>query len=130
MSGALEKLKADLISTVAAALVFGGLIWCLELHVSHQYDHLRYSYNRFHAVVVEINANQQISEDKFRSLQCVNTARFRIIDHRYPANTFFILRSYDSRLMTDAWVYNHHVGDTVYFDYIRDSRVFQIRGRS
>jgi hypothetical protein len=133
MSAAVERLKSEAFSTFIAALCIGaiiGLCALLSWHTKRSEDPSRYCYNRFHAVVVEINANQEhISEDKFHNLQLVNMARFRIIDHRYPANTFFIIRGSESRLITDSWVYNHHVGDTVYFDYIRDSRTFLIRGQ-
>lgn len=113
--------------------LFGVIVLCAVVmylfswHATRAQNPTLYKYNRFRAVVVELQKNRvHVSNDTTKNTQLFHAVLFRIIDPRYP-NQYFLLRSLESRILTNAWVYNHRVGDTAYFEYINDRRVFSIR---
>lgn len=94
-------------------------------------DHSSELVKNFHARISKTNYNiQSISQDKFHTPQICNLALFEIIDGEYK-DKFFEINSCEiygggARILTKEFVYNHEIFDTVHFDYISKTRLFNI----
>lgn len=81
------------------------------------------------AVIVEMNGKDVAYVGKQHIPTDNNTVLFKVVKDGY-ANTFFKLSQHNSQLgsmiLNDSWMYNHAVGDTVFFEYISSKRFFQI----
>ena len=82
-----------------------------------------------YAVIVDINGQDIAYVGKNHIPTNTNTVLFKIVREGYP-NTHFKLTQHDWSLgmdvLTDPWMYNHKVGDTVHFDFISSKRFFNI----
>lgn len=81
--------------------------------------------------IVKINNDCSLTDDKFHVPQTCNTVLLETIkepklyvelndcrEKRFVSSRFEIIKT--------KWWYNHQVGDTVHFDYIRKIRFFEI----
>lgn len=83
-------------------------------------------------VIVSINGNDQVRVGTQHIPVVVNTVLFKVSDSSY-SNQYFKLSGHGegelSRMITDEWVYNHSVGDTITFKCISNKRFFTIKER-
>ena len=83
-------------------------------------------------VVVSINGSDQVRVGKQNIPVVTNTVLFKVADGSYK-NQYFKLtgtgRDELSSLITDEWVYNHSIGDTIVFKCISNKRFFTIKDR-
>lgn len=83
-------------------------------------------------VVVGINGNDITNVGKSQVPTVTNTVMFKIVEGPYR-NQHFKLHSsgYDTygitTFLTDSWVYNHAIGDTVVFKTVSNIRFFTVR---
>lgn len=78
--------------------------------------------------IVKINSDCSLTDDKFHNPQLCNTILFETIkgEKLYrEINTCNLNLSSDIHIDT-KWLYNHRVGDTVHFDYLKKSEFFKI----
>ena len=83
-------------------------------------------------VVISINGSDQVRVGKHNMPVVTNTVLFKVADSSYKNHYFKLSGTGDgelSRLITDEWVYNHSVGDTIVFRGISDKRFFTIKDR-
>ena len=81
---------------------------------------------------MSINGNDQVRVGKQHTPVVVNTVLFKVSDSLYRNQYFKLTGTGDgelSRLITDEWVYNHSVGDTIVFLGISNKRFFTIKDR-
>lgn len=82
-----------------------------------------------YAVIVEMNGQDIAYVGKNHIPTNTNTVLFKVVRDGYP-NAHFKLTQHDWSLgmdvLTDPWMYNHRVGDTVHFDFISRKRFFNI----
>lgn len=114
------------IFTILVAAMYGSVQLKRETAIANQY-------NNVDAIILSINSNEQtLSRDKFRSPQLCNTALVKLIGYE---NQHTVLKGCDNPTwggiqINDRWIYNHSVGDTVHFDFIKKSRFFPITKKS
>lgn len=82
-----------------------------------------------YAVIVEMNGQDIAYVGKNHIPTNTNTVLFKVVREGYP-NAHFKLTQHDWSLgmdvLTDPWMYNHRVGDTVHFEFISRKRFFNI----
>jgi hypothetical protein len=83
-------------------------------------------------IIISINGNDQVRVGKQHTPVVANTVLFKVADSSYKNQYFKLTGTGDgelSRLITDEWVYNHSVGDTIVFKCISNKRFFTIKER-
>lgn len=134
-----KEVKHEVTGLLIVGAVVFGIIQLVMYQKRKAMDATGYPYNKFKAVIASMGTSSGITPDKFRHPVLINTALFHITDPRYASNLYFALKAvpasgvanagdvaFDYEVLTDPWMYNHRVGDTVWFDFIRPNRVFTI----
>lgn len=83
----------------------------------------------FKATISAMNLNEHaLTNDKHHAPTTCNVVLFKVLNE----NNYFTINSCDyfmSIKLNDAWMYNHRVGDTAYFEFLRNERFFSIKDR-
>lgn len=92
-------------------------------------DHTNEFYFNRKGVIVAMNGNDEtFTQDKFKTpVTCAlvlirdaaDTTMFMQLSSCYTRSSY-------KRLIDSEWYYNHEIGDSVHFDYIRKDRYFHI----
>ena len=80
-------------------------------------------------ILVSMNYDCSLNNNKFHRPQLCNTLLFKTIAYPYLYREINTCRdvNHRSKLHIDTkWLYNHQVGDTVHFDYLRKDLFFTI----
>lgn len=109
-------MRKALFSLFVAITMFG----CGKKH----HNELFYDYD---CKVVLMNGEGIIPMGKFHTLTPVKTVLFQSIA---DTTLFCEMYSNQDRMVNNEWFYNHRVGDTAHFEYIRKSRFFTIKPRT
>lgn len=83
-------------------------------------------------VIVGINGNDIINVGKSQTPSVTNTVLFKVTDGPYKNQHFKLSSSGNetygiTTFLTDGWVYNHTIGDTVMFKTVSNTRFFTVR---
>lgn len=120
-------------------LFLGMLIYGLWGYIARQaayHDNpANWEYSNFKATIVGINGSEYAqTKDKFVNPRMLSIVLFKIEDSRYKDAYFKMCHGTDdifgNALLTDAWIYNHSIGDTVTFRFIGSKRVFKINKKN
>ena len=118
----MKKLIILLITLVFT--VVGLVIYGLYRHVYGTYHHHELYFNA-HGIIVEMNGNTEAFVGKFHKPQNCKTV---LIQDAVDTTLFVELSTCNYQYIVDTeWFYNHKVGDSVRFDYIRKDRYFRIQ---
>lgn len=89
-------------------------------------------FHNFDMKIVKINSDCSLSNDKFHNPQTCNTVLLVTLDdpkmyvELNDCNEKHTGNGYKLEITKIKWWYNHQVGDTVHFDYLRKDRFFTI----
>lgn len=78
--------------------------------------------------IAQINYESKLTDDKFQKPQLCNVILFETIEgEKLYREINTCSRDFGSfEKINNEWIYNHQVGDTVHFDYLRADRFFKI----
>lgn len=87
-------------------------------------DHADELYFNRKGVIVEMNGKDEtFTQDKFHEPV---TCGLVLIQDVIDTTMFMELSGCNSHMISTEWYYNHEIGDSVHFDYIRKNRYFHI----
>ena len=121
----------DMVETFAkwviSLLVIAVLSVILYAAISESKERAKSIVHNVEAVVVSINGSDVAYLGKQRTPTAVNAVLFKVVNGSYKKQ-YFKLTSANNYHMSDEWVYNHSVGDTVRFEELSSQRFFTIKG--
>jgi hypothetical protein len=126
MSYRQEQSNANIIMTIILGVL---VIICLSV-MKYEHDMVE-SKKVFdvYATIIEINGQDVAYVGKGSVPTNTNTVLFKVVKDGY-SDTYFKLSQHNSfvgqAILTDSWIYNHRVGDTVHFEFISSDRFFKI----
>jgi hypothetical protein len=77
-------------------------------------------------IIVSIDNDCSISDDKFKNPRLCHSVLFKTIDGSDLYTEFTTCDSPMKVGINTEWIYNHKPGDIVHFDYVLKSRFFKI----
>lgn len=82
------------------------------------------------AIIININGNEEIiSSGKSKIPTLCNKVLFKDLNTKLYFTFSNCETIYHSIKLNDEWIYNHNINDTVHFDYIKKSRMFNIKNK-
>lgn len=84
-------------------------------------------YKNIDLKIVSYNNESKLSNDKFHNPQLCNTILFQTITGDTLYMVINTCKMSQSIHIDDKWFYQHKIGDTVHFDYLKKSEFFKIK---